>query len=70
MFEFPKMSLNAIRINAGMSQRKAANELGITPETLRSYEKGKTSPTIEMICKMEKLYQFPKDYIFLPSSSL
>jgi len=36
-----QISLAAARVNAGFNQGKAAIMLGITPKTLRGYEKGK-----------------------------
>jgi len=59
MTEYPKISLAAARVNAGFSQKEGAKRLGITPETLRSYEQGGTSPTMEMVEKIESIYKFP-----------
>lgn len=61
---YPKITLEAARVNAHLSQKAAAKSLGITPETLRRYETGKGSPTVDMVEKLSALYQFPQDYIF------
>lgn len=61
---YPKITLEAARINARLSQKEAAKELGIDPSTLRNYECGKSSPSYIMVKKMEKLYRFPSDFIF------
>lgn len=66
----PKISLEAARVNAHISQKSAAEALGIATETLRSYEHGKTCPSVNMLNAMSNLYQYPKDYIFIPSIPL
>lgn len=58
-----KISLEAARVNANFNQREAAKRLGISKETLRNYETGKTSPTIEMASKICALYQVPQENI-------
>lgn len=66
MQNYPKISLSAARVNAGLSQKAAAKKLGINVRTLQNYENGKTSPNWNIVRKIEKLYVFPIDYIFLP----
>lgn len=61
---YPRVTLEAARVNAHLLQRDAAEKLGISVETLRSYETGKTSPTMEMVEKISRVYQFPSEYIF------
>lgn len=39
-----KLTLKALRVNAGLNQAEAAQQLGIYIATLRNYEGGKTSP--------------------------
>jgi DNA-binding XRE family transcriptional regulator len=65
---FPKVSLEAARVNAGLTQKRAAELLNITPQTLASYEKGKTVPDLVTAKNLEKIYNFPLDYIFFPSN--
>lgn len=60
----PKISLAAARVNAGYQQDLAAIKLNVTPETLRSWEKGKTVPSYEKFLEICKLYQYPADFIF------
>ena len=60
----PKISLAAARVNAGLLQEVAAVKLGITPETLRNWENGKTVPGYDKVMEICKLYQYPADYIF------
>ena len=61
---YPKISLKAARVNANLSQKEAAERLGITPGTLRSYEEGETVPNWETVKSIEEIYRFPMDYIF------
>ena len=61
-----KITLEAARVNAGYSQKEAARKLHVDPFTLRSWEKGKTSPTLKKARELEALYGISLDYIFLP----
>lgn len=50
--------LEEIRVNAGLSQRQLAKEVGISQYTISSYERGKTSPSdenVERICAILKV---------------
>ena len=66
----PKITLAAARVNAGLSQGKAAMELGVTPETLRNWEQGKTVPGYDKAEAICALYRYPIDYIFFGRRSL
>lgn len=50
------ITLKAARVNAGLTQKEASKLLGISPITLRNYEKNKTKPDIEIAEKIAKLY--------------
>lgn len=50
-------TLKALRINAGLDQKAAAEVIGVTPETLGSWERGKTFPSVPQINKIEELYK-------------
>lgn len=39
-----------------ISQKKAAELLNISPDTLRHYEQGKSFPDVKILKQMEKLY--------------
>lgn len=65
--DYPKITLEAARINAHLSQKEAAKQLGINAVTLANYEKGKTIPDMAMGRKMESLYRFPLQFILFPS---
>ena len=60
----PKISLAAARVNAGMLQEVAAIRLHVTPETLRSWEKGITVPSYDKFMEICDLYQYPASFIF------
>lgn len=62
--DYPKIKLKAVRVNAGYTLDQAAKELSITKQTLIRYEHGTTTPSWDMVGRMSKLYNFPKDYIF------
>lgn len=51
-----KMTLKAARTNAGLSQKEAAEILGICDQTLSSYERGVSYPDVPLIEKLETLY--------------
>lgn len=67
MIEYPKITLEAARVNAHLAQKEAAKKLGINARTLANYEKGKTTPDIVMVKKIEELYRFPMQFLLLPT---
>lgn len=58
-----KITLKAARLNAGYSQKAAADELHISNKTLCAYENGKSFPKQPIIEKMCELYGVPYDAI-------
>lgn len=50
------LTLKALRINAGMDQKTAAKEIGVTAETLSSWERAKSFPNVKQIRSIESLY--------------
>ena len=66
-----KITLEAARVNAGLSQKEAAKMLGISNKTLCSWEYGKSFPNADKIPEICSLYAIPYDCInFLPKCSL
>ena len=64
-----RITLEAARVNAGMTQPQAAQALGISVATLLKWEKGTTSPTIEKAIALAELYSIPLDAInFCPQT--
>lgn len=61
-----RLTLKAARVNSGLEQKEAAEKLGISRDSLRSYEKYKKSPRIDLAVKMAQLYNCTlADIIFL-----
>lgn len=48
--------LHAARINAGLTQQKAAERLGVTPQSVRNWESGRSEPAEEAVDKLAALY--------------
>lgn len=63
-----KVSLKALRVNAGMNQKEVAKEMGIAPNTLINWETGKTAPDVIQLTKLCSMYKCSMDDIFLPES--
>ena len=61
--EYAKFSLASARVNAGLSQKKAAEELNISNTTLCNWENYKSYPDAEMISKICALYGIHYDQI-------
>ena len=60
-----KITLKAARINAGMTQEKAAKMLEVSPVTLYNWENGKTSPTAKRLERICVVYGVPKEQLKL-----
>lgn len=62
-----KMTLKTARELTKMTQYEAAQRIGVSPDTLGKYERGKSYPDIPMLRKIEKVYNVKYDQIiFLP----
>ena len=62
-----KVTLKVAREINGYTQAEAAEKLGISTDTLRSYERGKSYPDIPILRKIEGIYGIKYDnIIFLP----
>lgn len=59
------ISLEAARINAGMSQKAAAQAVGVNVTTLSNWENGKTSPDADKFKALCDIYGCPIDRVFL-----
>ena len=66
-----KISLRAARVNAGYSQKEAADLLGVSNKTLGNWENGITFPAVDKIPVICRLYGVSFDNLnFLPNDSL
>ena len=55
---YPNLVLSA-RLSTVMSQERAAELLGLSPESLKQYEGGKTVPKDETVARMVEVYSCP-----------
>lgn len=60
-----QISLAAARVNSDLRQAEASKMLGITPKTLRGYEKGKVVIPSDKLRLAAKIYNVPSDMIRL-----
>ena len=65
----PEISLEAVRVNAKMTQKEWAKTLGVTNTTVVNWEKGNTEPSLSQLRKMSELSGIPMDFIFVPGTS-
>ena len=64
-----KMTLAAARVNVGLSQKEAAEKLGVSNKTLCAWENYQSFPGADMIPKICDLYGVIYDHInFLPNN--
>lgn len=52
-----KITLKALRTNSKLTLEEASKQIGISRETLRSYESGKTVPDLKVLPKILKVYK-------------
>ena len=65
-----QISLKAARVNAEMSQREAAERIGVDVSTVLKWEKGKTSPKAVQLQKLCEVYGVDNvDSLFLQQKS-
>lgn len=65
----PRISLEAARVNAGLTQKELAEILGVSNVTVVNWEKGNTEPTISQLRTISELSGIPMDFIFIPDKS-
>lgn len=65
----PKISLEAVRVNAGMTQKEWAKKLGVSNVTVVNWEKGNTEPSLSVLRRMSELSGIPMDFIFVQDKS-
>ena len=65
-----KITLAAARINAGLTQKEAAERLNVTPKTLGKWERAETFPDARHIDAICNLYAVSyEQIIFLPQET-
>ena len=65
----PRISLEAVRVNANMTQKEWAEKLGVSNNTVVNWEKGNTEPSLSKLREMSQLSGIPMDFIFVPEKS-
>ena len=65
----PKISLEAVRVNAKMTQKNWAKLLGVSVATVINWEKGNTEPSLSQLKEISRLSSIPMDFIFVPDKS-
>ena len=63
MSERIRISLEAARVNAKMTQPQAAQAIGVSVTTILKWEKGATMPPVDKAIALAKLYSIPMDSI-------
>lgn len=59
----PKMTLEALRVNKGLTQEEASKLLKISKYTLANYENGKSFPSVPVIQRITELYETDYNHI-------
>ncbi len=66
-----KITLRAARVNAGITQKDAADAVGVSNKTMVKWEKGAAYPNVVQAFILCRLYGIPfDDIIFLPCKPL
>lgn len=66
-----QLTLKAARANAKLTQREAAEKIGVTVDTISNWERGKSFPNAIQIRRLELVYGVSYDaLIFLPRFTL
>ena len=68
MIKVPKITLKAARVNASLTQKEAAEKIGISYQTLSDYEKDGSKIKVSVLNKMCSVYGLSAEYIFLKNS--
>lgn len=65
----PKISLEACRVNAKLTQDELAKILGVSKSTVVNWESGKSEPSLSNLRTISSLSGIPMDFIFLVTES-
>lgn len=66
-----QITLKAARTNSNLTQRVAAEKLGVAQKTLGNWERGDSFPDAVQIRSLERLYGVKyDDLVFLPRKTL
>lgn len=62
--EPPKITLEAARINAGLTLDEAAEKIGVHKNTIINWERDSSNIRLSQLEKIENAYGYPVTYIF------
>ncbi len=62
-------NIKRIRTAKGMNQTELAEKVGVTRQTISSWEKGSSFPNINMLEKMSAVFDMPIDELLYPHQS-
>lgn len=65
-----KITLKAARVNAGLTQSEAADEIGVSVATIQNWENGASVPSWDKVMEIERVYQWPADSIIFLRKTL
>lgn len=63
-----KVTLEAARVNAGLTQEDVRKKMGVSKVTVIEWEKGRKAPKPAEFYYLCNLYGVPMDCIFLPQN--
>lgn len=61
-----KITMEAARVNAGLTQAQLAEKCGVSESSVFNWENGKSHPHIKRLPLLEKAYGIPLDYVKIP----
>lgn len=64
-----RISLEACRVNARLTQAEEAEKLGVAKSTINNWESGKSEPSTSQLRAISKLSGIPMDFIFVLNES-
>lgn len=65
-----KITLKAARVNAGLTQSEAADEIGVSVATIQNWENGASVPSWDKVKEIERVYNWPADSIIFLRKTL
>lgn len=63
-----KVTLKALRVNADLNQKEAAERIGTTARTIQNWESNETFPTAAQLMKICTAYNCTLNDIYLPDT--
>lgn len=65
-----KLTLRTARLLADLTQKEAAEKIGVSEDAISNYERGKTFPNVLVLKRIEKAYNVSyNDIVFLPADN-